>query len=302
MEAMGYDAYASQTQAAIQASVQNAINQYNQQIQDTSDETEELARQAYIAKMLGQKNLDQQLAANGYAGGMADSQRIATETNYQNQLNDLEMQKAATIRELQNAITSAQLSGDMQTAQELASYMQQVQSQWNSYVMNQQAMANQNYWNQVELDNQNYWNQQSLNAQNQETAYAQVMSLLQNGYTPSAELLAAAGLSGSNLGLTGVAETAKLAAPATQQVRTASGGNTSGGNTGGGVAQGQTGGQAAGNSGMNAAYFNAFASSLAAQLSAGKNEAAQSNLEARWGQLNDTQKAQILELTGKFGY
>ena len=195
LNGMGYSDYTAATQAAIQAAVQQAINQYNQQIQDTTDDTEELARQAYIAKMLGQKNLDQKLAANGYAGGMADSQRIATETEYQNQLNDLEMQKEATIRELKNAIANAQLSGDLQTAQELSNYLLQVQGQWNSYVANQQALANQNYWNQVELDNQNYWNQQSLNAQNQEAAYTRALNLLNGGYLPDDDTLALAGIS-----------------------------------------------------------------------------------------------------------
>lgn len=191
----GYDQYAEATRKAIQAAVQNAIDGYNQQIETTNDDTKELARQAYIAKMLGQKNLDQQLAANGYAGGMADSQRIATEAGYQNQLNELELQRAATVKELESAITSAQLSGDMQTAQELASYLQQIQSQWVSYVQNQQAMAQQNYWNQKELDNQNYWNQQSMNVQNTESAYTKALTLLKAGFMPDDETLAAAGIS-----------------------------------------------------------------------------------------------------------
>ena len=191
----GYDQYAEQTQAAIKAAVQNAVNGYRSQIDTTNQDSDELARQAYIAKMQGQKNLGQQMAANGYAGGMADSQRIATETDYQNQLSEIEKQRLATVKELESAITNAQLTGDMQTAQELASYLQNIQSQWASYVQNQQQLAQQNYWNQKQLDNQNYWNEQDMAMQNQESARSWAMQQMAKGILPDDETLTAAGIS-----------------------------------------------------------------------------------------------------------
>ena len=181
---MGYSDYADATQQAIRAAVQQAINGYNQQIESTNEDSEELARQAYINMMMGGKNLDQQLAASGYAGGMADSQRIALQANYENDLNALERQRVATINELQRAITNAQLTGDMQTAQELASYLQQVQGQWNNYVMNQQQMAN-----------DNYWRQQSIDADNQNRAREMALMIMQSGGMPDDETLSAAGIS-----------------------------------------------------------------------------------------------------------
>lgn len=191
----GYDQYAEQTQAAIKAAVQNAVNGYRSQIDTTNQDSDELARQAYIAKMLGQKNLGQQMAVNGYAGGMADSQRIATETDYQNQLSEIEKQRLATVKELESAITNAQLTGDMQTAQELADYLQNIQSQWASYVQSQQQLAQQNYWNQKQLDNQNYWNEQDLAMQNQESARSWAMQQMAKGIMPDDETLTAAGIS-----------------------------------------------------------------------------------------------------------
>lgn len=181
---MGYDTYADATQQAIRAAVQQAISGYNQQIEDTNEDSKELARQAYVNMMLGGKNLDQQLAAGGYAGGMADSQRIALQANYENDLNSLERQRVATINELQRAITNAQLTGDMQTAQELASYLQQIQGQWNNYVTNQQAMAN-----------DNYWRQQSIDADNQARAREMALMIMQSGNMPDDETLSAAGIS-----------------------------------------------------------------------------------------------------------
>ena len=181
---MGYDSYADATQQAIRAAVQQAIGGYNQQIEDTNEDSKELARQAYVNMMMGGKNLDQQLAAGGYAGGMADSQRIALQANYENDLNNLERQRVATINELQRAITNAQLTGDMQTAQELASYLQQIQGQWNNYVMNQQQMAN-----------DNYWRQQSIDADNQNRAREMALMIMQSGNMPDDETLNAAGIS-----------------------------------------------------------------------------------------------------------
>lgn len=184
LDQMGYDTYADQTQNAIRAAVQQAILGYQGQIEDTNEDSEELARQAYINMMLGGKNLDQQMAAGGYAGGMADSQRIALQANYENNLNQLERQRAATVDELQRAITNAQLTGDMQTAQELSNYLQQVQSQWANYVQYQQSLAN-----------DNYWRQQSLAAENQSAARDMALAIIQSGSMPDDETLSAAGIS-----------------------------------------------------------------------------------------------------------
>lgn len=191
MDAMGYGDYSEQTQAAIKAAVQRAVSGYNQQIETTNEDSDELARQAYVAKMLGEKNLDQQLAANGYSGGMADSQRIAVETNYENTLADIEQQRLATIRELETAIEQAKLTGDMQAAQELSGYLQQLISGWASYVQNQQSINNQNYWNQRQMAQ----TEQQLAAQSKEAAYTQALNLISQGFMPDDATLTAAGIS-----------------------------------------------------------------------------------------------------------
>ncbi|KAF5066147.1 hypothetical protein DSECCO2_266920 [anaerobic digester metagenome] len=195
LAASGYQDYNEQVQAAIKAAVEAATQSYNQQISTTNQDSAELARQAYVAKMLGQKNLDQQLSASGYAGGMADSQKIQTETNYQNNLNSIEQQRLATVKELQSAISQAQLSGNQQMAESLSGYLQNLQSQWNSYMQNQQQMANDNYWNQQNLNLQNAqmaYNQQTAT---QDTAYTRAMNLLATGVMPDHSMLSAAGIS-----------------------------------------------------------------------------------------------------------
>ncbi len=191
LEQTGYDQYSEATQQRIQAAVEQAVNNYQAQIEQTNKDTDELARQAYVAKMLGQKNLDQQLSAAGYAGGMADSQRILTETNYENNLQDIENQRLEVVAELERAIRDAQLTGDLQAAQELQAYLQSMQSSWMSYVQNQQALQNSNYWNQQQMQ----MNRQQVSAQQASQAYDRAMELLSMGIMPGDDVLGQAGIS-----------------------------------------------------------------------------------------------------------
>lgn len=191
LEQTGYDQYSEATQQRIQAAVEQAVNNYQAQIEQTNKDTDELARQAYVAKMLGQKNLDQQLSAAGYAGGMADSQRIQTETNYENNLQDIENQRLEVVAELERAIRDAQLTGDLQAAQELQAYLQSMQSSWMSYVQNQQALQNSNYWNQQQMQ----MNRQQVSAQQASQAYDRAMELLSMGIMPGDDVLGQAGIS-----------------------------------------------------------------------------------------------------------
>ena len=191
----GYSDYADQVKNTIKASVDQAVKGYQGQIDTTNQQSDELARQAWVAKRLAEKNLGQQLSASGYSGGMADSQKISLESDYQGQLTDIEKQRLQTVKDLESAITNAQLTGDMQAAQELSAMLQQLQSQWNSYVQNQKQLDASNYWKQKELDNQNYWNEQEMGAQNQENAYKRALNLISQGFMPDDETLTAAGIS-----------------------------------------------------------------------------------------------------------
>lgn len=197
----GYSNYQSEVQSAIASQVQAAVDAYNKQIADTETSYQDNARQAYINKMLGQKNLDQALAANGYAGGMADSQRIATETSYQNQLNSLATARDQTIAEIKAAITQAQLAGDQQMAELLSSYLQNIEGYYQEYSANQEA-----YSKQEASDNTNYY--RSI-----------AESILASGQMPTDDILTLAGIDKSAaqalLGTSGVQETYNPAPAAT---------------------------------------------------------------------------------------
>lgn len=134
LERMGANDYEQRLRDAISSQVQQAVDDYNRQIDQAGTSYEDAARRAYINKMLSKRNMDQELAANGVYGGMADSQRIAAETAYQNDLTDLETQYSDTMAQLRQAITAARLSGDAQMAEQMANYLSQIQSEYNSYL------------------------------------------------------------------------------------------------------------------------------------------------------------------------
>ena len=143
LDRMGGTDYEQRLRDAVNAQVQQAVNDYNRQIEQAGTSHEEAARRAYINKMLSQRNMEQELAASGVYGGMADSQRIAAEADYQNDLTDLETQYNDTMAQLRQAITAAQLSGDAQIAEQMANYLSQVQSEYRNYLQERMAARQQ---------------------------------------------------------------------------------------------------------------------------------------------------------------
>lgn len=137
----GGDSYEDAVQKAVAARVRQAADGYRRQQEQAATDYEDAARQAYINSRIGQRNLDQQMAASGIYGGMADSQRIAMEADYQNELSELERQYLETLQDLEQAITDAQLAGDQQAAEQMASYRSTVQGQYASYLMEKEQEA-----------------------------------------------------------------------------------------------------------------------------------------------------------------
>lgn len=198
LKRVGGDDYQAAVQKAIEAQVQAATDQYNSQIESAGKDYEENARRAYINKMMSQRNMDQELAANGVYGGMADSQRIASETNYENDLTDLTNQYQSTISDLQQAITSAKLAGDAQAAEAMANYLSQIQAQYASYLQNERSI-------QAEIDmfNRQLAAQQAQQAQ--AATYSSEGSSGGSGYSSeTADLQKQLNAMGANLAVDGV--------------------------------------------------------------------------------------------------
>lgn len=140
-EKVGGNVYESDVRKAIDARVEQAVNEYGRQKQQAETSYKNAARQAYVNNMMSQRNMDQRLAANGIYGGMADSQRIAMDANYQNEASDLEQSYIETLADLDQAIENARLAGDAQAAEQMAGYRANVQSQYASYLMQKDQQA-----------------------------------------------------------------------------------------------------------------------------------------------------------------
>lgn len=132
---VGGDSFESDVRAAVAAKVKQSEDEYNRQKEQAKTSYDDAARQAYVNSMMSQRNLDQQMAAGGVYGGMADSQRIALDANYQNEVSDLERQYIETLADLDQAIEAARLAGETEIAEQMAAHKSTVEGQYAAYLL-----------------------------------------------------------------------------------------------------------------------------------------------------------------------
>jgi heme exporter protein D len=128
----GYGSLTTAQQAAVDAYVQQALNSIEAQKKTVNEDSDEMARQAYISYMQSKNALPQQLGAAGYNGGMADSQLLALETGLQNNQNDIAKNRASSLYSLDSAATDAKLQGSIQAAQQQAAVAEAAINAWNN--------------------------------------------------------------------------------------------------------------------------------------------------------------------------
>lgn len=140
---------------------------------------EDALRQAYIDRMMGEKNLTQQLVANGISGGASESARAGLINSYGNSRNAIQrglMDNLAGLEGnyLTNAHNARQAYNDAlaNTAAEQASY----KAQFSSDLANGNATSYSDYFNQMaNLDNTYLSRMGDILANNQ--SYAQKLAL-----------------------------------------------------------------------------------------------------------------------------
>lgn len=132
---MGGDSFESDVRTAVAARVKQSEDEYNRQKEQAKTNYDDAARQAYVNSMMSQRNLDQQMAAGGVYGGMADSQRIALDASYQNEVSDLERQYIETLADLDQAIEAARLAGETEIAEQMAARKSTVAGQYAAYLL-----------------------------------------------------------------------------------------------------------------------------------------------------------------------
>ena len=179
-----YAQAAAQQKAANDAAVQKAVNDLEAQKTDTNQSYAQMLRQLYINKMNGQKNMDQQLAAQGITGGAAETTRLGYDTSYAEALRQGEQERIGAISDLDKAITDTRLTGDVENARTAA---EAVINGANSYSQVLQSLISRN--DALEAQKISEANTQK------NLAHSLVLQMLSQGDTPSDALLEAADIS-----------------------------------------------------------------------------------------------------------
>lgn len=220
-DASGYTAAKEAQDAYLKAQLQKTIDGLEAQKGSVTDSAEEAARQAYISYMQSRNTLPQALAASGYAGGMADSQRLALDTNLQNSQQAILKSRDAALNDIDTAVNNARLESSVQGAQAQVDLARDAIAAYQNFLNQQNAYANQDFWTRYGYDFQaaqdaidrqhqldltrEQWQRQQEQAKGdaadadrtlaQKQAYESAWNMISSGLVPSAEMLYSAGIS-----------------------------------------------------------------------------------------------------------
>lgn len=197
-----YEELEAQIREKNRLAVEQGTNRLNAQKGNINQVADENARQAYVQFMQSQKALPQQLAVQGASGGATETAQLGLQTNYQNNVNSINQNKANRLQEIDNAIVDLQNTGDLSTVEQvlannqvaLDAYMNNFDkavgyNQWaNEFNANRQdTMADQAYRDKVYADNmaqqqlENEWYERNYNDSKKQEETNRVISLLENG-------------------------------------------------------------------------------------------------------------------------
>ena len=121
---------AAQQQAALKAKVDSAVASLNGQKYDVMKQTEAnnaAAEKAYMQSIKPGGSNAETLAANGLlTSGLTESSQISAGNAYQNALNSNATTQTETLAKIEQAITQAQLTGDIEAANALANLYKEI--------------------------------------------------------------------------------------------------------------------------------------------------------------------------------
>ncbi len=109
--------YLESQNALIDAQINALLGQINAAKSTVTQQADDAARQAYINLKSSENALPQTLSAAGQSGGMAQSALLGLYTNYERSRNDIQRDRMNQLAEIDNTMTQAKASGDIQKAQ-----------------------------------------------------------------------------------------------------------------------------------------------------------------------------------------
>lgn len=182
--------------------VEQGVNRLNAQKSNINQSTDDNARQAYIMHMQQKKALPQQLASQGVSGGATETANLGLASDYQNNVNSINLNRTNALQQIDNAITDLQNTGDLKTVEQVlanneaalnayreAFNRQQDYNKWaTEFNANRQdTMADLAYRDKVYADNmaqqqlENEWYERNYNNSKKQEETNRVISLLENG-------------------------------------------------------------------------------------------------------------------------
>lgn len=146
-------------EAANQAAVDANVAQLNGQkdsVRKAGVEGNKAAQEAYMTVINPNGSLAESLAARGLlSSGLTESSQISAGNAYQGALNNNQTTVTEQLAEIERAITQAQLSGDLASAEALASYYEKVA---NAALSNASAISGLQQWGVENKQNQTQQN------------------------------------------------------------------------------------------------------------------------------------------------
>lgn len=100
---------------------------YDNNVGQLNSATNDALREAYINRMLAQRNLQQQLSAQGISGGASETTQASMLNNYENSRNDLEKERQQQLANLMQTYQNNMAALEQQRASGAAASLGQYQ-------------------------------------------------------------------------------------------------------------------------------------------------------------------------------
>lgn len=109
---------------------------YDNNVSQLNGATDEALQEAYINRMLQQRNLQQQLSAQGISGGASETTQASMLNNYQNSRNDLETERARQLANLMQTYQNNMAALEQQRASGESASLSQYQTALSNLAAN----------------------------------------------------------------------------------------------------------------------------------------------------------------------
>lgn len=221
-----YDAYAERLQKEYdeqrdliekqnRLAVEQGVNRLNAQKNNINQSADDNARQAYIMHMQQKKALPQQLASQGVTGGATETASLGLASDYQNNVNTINQNRANSIQDIDNAIVDLQNTGDLNTVEQVLANNQAAlnaykeafaqKQAYNQWATNFNANRSDTAWEQAYKDKaykdsmaqqelENQWYERNYNDSQKKEETNRVITMLENGMVDASRASALLGI------------------------------------------------------------------------------------------------------------